>query len=102
MAAEKQTGSPLRVGVKYCGGCNPDYDRSEAVARIQQALSQRIRLTGPEEETDRVIAVQGCRTACADVGSLDDSKLLHIKGLQELESVISKLEKAFQSRSDHL
>ncbi len=30
--------SPIKIGVRYCGGCNPRYDRVAAVQRLQVAF----------------------------------------------------------------
>ena len=31
-------GGMIRIGVKYCGGCNPDYDRVRAVSDLAEEL----------------------------------------------------------------
>jgi hypothetical protein len=58
----------LRVGVKYCGGCNPQIDRSRFVDELKAELSGDSHLiacnTGGQWETG--ILVCGCPVACAD------------------------------------
>ena len=59
-----------RIGVKYCGGCNPTYERVEMVEKIQfrfgdEFLFHRHR----EQEGDFLILVSGCPRACADQSS---------------------------------
>lgn len=62
----------LRVGVKYCGGCRPGYDRTALAETLAERLSGRAVLTGPgEEDVDMVLALQGCATACADLGTFE-------------------------------
>lgn len=57
-----------RVGLKYCGGCSPRYDRVETVKRIKKELGGAVEFVPPEEPgTDFILAVMGCKTACADL-----------------------------------
>ena len=54
----------IRVGVKYCGGCNPQYDRVQLVGKIEGCLQGKAELVSPESKgLDIVLAVQGCGTA---------------------------------------
>jgi len=58
----------LRVGIKYCGGCNPEYDRVAIVNHIMQSLQDKIEIVRPEsEDVDLILSVNGCSTACADL-----------------------------------
>ena len=61
-----------KVGLKYCGGCQPRYDRTAAVARMGQRFKDRIvfvRWDDPEAEA--VLVICGCDVACADVQAID-------------------------------
>jgi len=63
-------GKKMRVGLKYCGGCNPEYDRVSLVRHIEESLQGMIDFVSPESEgVDLVLAVEGCSTACADLSS---------------------------------
>ncbi|NPV91468.1 MAG: hypothetical protein HPY50_11925 [Firmicutes bacterium] len=57
-----------QIGVKYCGGCNPQIDRSQLVKEIGKRLPDDCRLvTGqPREGLDAVILLCGCPAACVD------------------------------------
>jgi hypothetical protein len=57
-----------RLGVKYCGGCNPCIDRSRLVCEIKKLLPQGLNLTadGNSSPWDIGIMVCGCHVACAD------------------------------------
>lgn len=57
------------VGLRYCGGCNPRYDRVAAVERLRTRLPDlELRPAAPEQET--VLVVCGCPARCADVSGL--------------------------------
>jgi hypothetical protein len=58
----------LKIGVKYCGGCNPNYDRVALVKQIEERLKEKASLVKADDEgTALVLAVAGCSTACADL-----------------------------------
>lgn len=60
-----------RIGVKYCGGCNPRYDRAALVARLSSALTPAHLVPAvPGEEYDALLVVCGCAACCADTGGL--------------------------------
>ncbi len=55
----------IRVALKYCGGCNPRYDREQFVTRMQAAGGDRIQWVGFEhEEYPVLVIVNGCEKAC--------------------------------------
>jgi hypothetical protein len=57
-----------RVGIKYCGGCNPEYDRVALVEQIKSALKGKAKFVSAQNEgVEIILAVQGCATACADL-----------------------------------
>ena len=61
----------MRVGIKYCGGCNPRYDRIAVVKQLARDFPQHDFL-GTHSVTDPnvLLVFCGCRTACADVSGL--------------------------------
>ena len=36
------------MGIKYCGGCNPDYDRVALFKMIEERLKGHVRFISPE------------------------------------------------------
>lgn len=55
----------LKVCYRYCGGCNPRYDRAAFVARLTAALPQlSFSFCGPESSPDLLLYVSGCPAAC--------------------------------------
>lgn len=54
-----------RVGLKYCGGCDPAYDRVEYVRAIQEAGGDRIQWVPFEaEDYSILVIVSGCDREC--------------------------------------
>lgn len=88
MSEHKRNVSPLRIGIKYCGGCNPGYDRAALATKIQRALSEEVLLVDPEDDPHWIIAMQGCPTACADIGPFPESNIIHIKDEADLHRIL--------------
>ena len=54
-----------RIGVKYCGGCNPRYERVEMVHRIASLAGDRVLFIRHDQNPlGGLIAVNGCPRAC--------------------------------------
>ena len=83
----------MRIGIKYCGGCNPTYERTDVVLRIKKNIGTGHNIEIIEQGIlyDIVIILCGCSCACASHNDIeakyekicitsgnDDSKLLKI------------------------
>lgn len=80
----------MRIGVKYCGGCNPRYDRPALVARLKDALGGGVDWisAGAAEDVplDFVLVVCGCTAACARHQDLTGARGKLIIRAQEQEA----------------
>ncbi len=54
-----------RLAIKFCGGCNPLLEREELAQKVRQGLSAS-QWVSWEEESDLVLIINGCLTACAE------------------------------------
>lgn len=92
MESESNIGGMIRIGVKYCGGCNPDYDRLRAVSSLAEELRDVAELVPASNDTvDFFLVVQGCRTACADLSPLLGKRLVVVTSLQQLRNLAPKI-----------
>ncbi|MBE6016991.1 MAG: hypothetical protein E7233_05195 [Lachnospiraceae bacterium] len=55
----------MNVYVKYCGGCNPRYDREAFVNELKEGLPQHS-FSAQAKDPDVSLIVCGCSCACAD------------------------------------
>lgn len=56
----------LTVGIKYCGGCNPKYDRAQKVQELQKHYPQLcFSYAVPAQTYDFLIVICGCHANCA-------------------------------------
>lgn len=63
-----------RIGIKYCGGCNPVMDRVKLVQEISRQLPPEFVLEDHQTYNpwDIGILVCGCLTVCADQSEFKD------------------------------
>ena len=55
-----------KIGIKYCGGCNPGYERVEMIERVQFRFNdQFLFLRHDEPDIDVLVLMSGCHRACA-------------------------------------
>jgi len=82
-----------KIGIKYCGGCNPNYERVEMAQRVQSLVKDRfLFLLHNQQDLDVLVLMNGCPRACADRG-LTQTKIpcRSIIGEMQFESLIDWL-----------
>jgi len=95
------TDMTVKVGLKYCGGCNPEYDRVALVKHIQDSLQGKVEFVKPESEGVRLIlAVEGCSTACADLSAFQGMEIRVITNIEEGERFIKEIRKELKIFAD--
>lgn len=54
-----------QIAVKFCGGCNPGYDRGAAYQKIREAVADCATVSLPQEgcRYDALLIIRGC-TGC--------------------------------------
>ena len=93
----------MKCGVKFCGGCNPHYQRGDAFRRIQADLPE-IEFEYAEEGVgyDHLLVIGGCTACCPIIEQYtvngDVLKMWsedHVKNIEEKleEKVNEKLER---------
>ena len=78
----------MRVFVKYCGGCNPRYDRVKALSEFKDN-NKNIDFTAKyDNKVDCCLIICGCNAACAGTDFIDKNiKKYTIKSKEELENL---------------
>ncbi|WP_027623885.1 hypothetical protein [Clostridium lundense] len=62
----------MRIGIKYCGGCNPRYDRKDIIEKLKSEYSDLIvELVKEKEIYDLVIILCGCTSCCVNHQNLN-------------------------------
>ena len=93
------------VGVKYCGGCNPNYHRRSIVSRAQKEFPHvSFCAYDPAADYDLVVVICGCMEECFTFSCSNSTHgLVWIRSLQEydrLHDALRVMETIFQVPSD--
>jgi hypothetical protein len=79
--------STFTIGVRYCGGCNPQIDRSRVVNDLGESLKKmglEVDLTTEKERpVDLALMVNGCRHACLEAKQVESDRgdrVISVKG----------------------
>ena len=57
----------MKVAIKFCGGCDPTYDRVEIFRQIQSLAGDSIEwLTMEDQAYEAVLLICGCLSACLE------------------------------------
>lgn len=77
-----------RLAIKFCGGCNPLIERGEVARKIREELAEA-RWVSWEGESDLLMAINGCPTACAEREEIRKnskaSLVIHPGGVSDIE-----------------
>lgn len=75
------------IGLRYCGGCNPQIDRARAVRRLKEGLKtmgMAVEFTTDRQRSvDLVLLINGCAHACLEQSYLKDgcnTRVISVKG----------------------
>lgn len=84
----------MRIGVKYCGGCDPGYDRVALARHLQEGLADRAELVAPDSEgVSLVMVLAGCPSKCADTSSFAGLKTLWITCPEDARDFLERMGK---------
>jgi len=82
----------LKVGIKYCGGCNPGYDRVALADFIKNSLHGSVEFVSLDSEVvDLILAVEGCKTCCADLSAFEGKQIYLIAQIEDAGKFLQKL-----------
>ena len=85
----------MKVGVKFCGGCNPHYPRGEAYKRIASDLPEiDFGYAEEDENYDQLLVIGGCTACCPayDQYKVNDEvfKMWSEEHIEEIEKKIKR------------
>lgn len=78
----------MKIGVKYCGGCNPCYERSDIIRWVKRDYPT-IEIEAIKEDAfyDICLIICGCREECSDYSYLKKQyDVLVIRSPEEYEN----------------
>jgi len=82
----------LMVGIKFCGGCNPRYDRVKALENIKRQFSEIDFVLANEHDCYYILLVIcGCKSACANIEPYKRNFTIIIDEARLLDHVLHQL-----------
>jgi 4-hydroxybutyrate CoA-transferase len=84
----------LKIGIKYCGGCNPRYDRVLFVEELQREFKDfDFETANTEQVYDALIVVGGCKSCCADHKRYQSDSRIFVTDKSDYTNVRNIIEK---------
>ena len=78
----------MKIGVKYCGGCNSTYDRSSVYARlVSEHPEHTVETAKDSKEYDLLVVLSGCRVECADISAYKADRTFFVPDEEEYENL---------------
>lgn len=69
----------MNIGIKYCGGCNPHFDRTNVLNKIMELFKDDYFEYAKENNSyDIIIVINGCNRACSHHSSLRSNEKIFI------------------------
>ena len=57
----------MTIGVKFCGGCNPMYDRGKLFEKTKETYPDHtFEMADDTRKYEKLLVICGCERACAD------------------------------------
>jgi hypothetical protein len=82
----------LKIGLKYCGGCNPEYDRVAVKEQIEKSLRDKVLFVSSEsDDKEMILAILGCKIACADLRPFHGLKIWKITNVEDAKKFIKEM-----------
>ena len=87
-----------KIGIKYCGGCNPTYERVEVIEKVQFRLGDQFLCHHHgDEDIEALILVSGCPRACAGKELiLEKNSCFSVTGEGDYDALIKWLTASFE------
>ncbi len=77
--ASEHPSVPVKVGIRYCGGCNSRYDRGAMVKRITEKHPEWAWENAREGSVyDLLLVIGGCSACCAAYEQFSAGKVLKL------------------------
>ena len=90
----------MKVGIKFCGGCNPRYDRRKELTKLQQGMTGVEWVTDNRVICDYWLVACGCARECVDISRLIASKeVLVLTNTMDYRNAKEILDKGRQEES---
>ena len=83
----------MKCGVKFCGGCNPRYERGEDFRKYKKERSNvEFYYADENERYDILLVIGGCTSCCASYEQYDvKGEVYKVWDISQVEDIQNKL-----------
>jgi len=87
----------MKCGVRFCGGCNPNYERGQAFRDIQACCPGIDFANATEEDSyDILLVIGGCSSCCASYEQFKAEKILKMWDISHKDRICRELNHRLQ------
>ena len=85
----------MNIGVKYCGGCNPRYNRTKFFQTVKQGCENiEFQYVQPDVVYEHLLVICGCPSKCADISAIQVAgETIKVSEADRAEDIIERLRK---------
>ena len=82
-------------GIKYCGGCNPRYNRTKFFENLKKTCPEiNFAYIQPNASYDHLIVINGCPSKCADLTMIRvNGDTIKIADENQFEELVAQLKR---------
>lgn len=82
----------MRIGIKYCGGCNPRYSRLQLVDKlIKDFNAVSFEIAKESEFYDILLVICGCFSACANHNKYIGKQKIIVTEMNDINRLVEVL-----------
>lgn len=90
------------IRVRYCGGCNPRYDRVAAAEHVKELLAQRLAAATCVSSEPLDLVVCGCDTACVwKRADKENPRAFKLTSAEGVDKVVGEMEALLTGKNSH-
>ncbi|WP_066648742.1 hypothetical protein [Christensenella timonensis] len=94
----------MTIGIKYCGGCNQRYERTEIARNLKRDFPESRIVTAGTGEIDFAVIICGCTSACALHDTIEGRYgkmiLTEESGYAPLKGELDRIDKEINQKTD--
>ena len=89
----------MLIGVKYCGGCKENFERSDAFNILKDRFDKQVSFKFVEDggKYDAILVLSGCDTRCASLDDYEYNRLISIWNYDKVENAAKEIEDLIKS-----
>lgn len=89
----------MKIGIKFCGGCQSKYDRGDVFENIKNKVkSASFEYVEKYGFYDILVVISGCQIKCADINDYTAKETIHIYN-ENYKDAVELIENSIKSLS---